>query len=80
MSCIECQMDMMMETGEDMENETYEQTAIATALKASGEKVSASFHRKTKSLKVSRTSGEVWVSNMNVCVLDQVGLAIYIAE
>eukprot|EP00904_Undaria_pinnatifida_P002684 jgi/Undpi1/12416/HiC_scaffold_5.g02088.m1 len=44
-------MDMMMETGEDMENETYEQTAIATALKASGEKVSASFHRKTKSLK-----------------------------
>lgn len=43
----------MMETGEDMESEVAEGTAMGTALKSSGEKVAAVFNKKTKGLKVS---------------------------
>lgn len=53
---IENQMEMMIETGEDTESEGSERTAISTALKSSGEKVSTAFTKKTKSLKVSRTN------------------------
>lgn len=43
----------MMETGEDMESEVAEGTAMGAALKSSGEKVTSAFKKKTKSLKVS---------------------------
>lgn len=53
MSCRDVQVDMMMETGEDMESEVAEGTAMGNALRSSGDKVASAFNKKTKGLKVS---------------------------
>lgn len=63
----------MMETGEDMESEVAEGTAMGTALKSSGEKVASSFNKKTKGLKVSYSSCLTALLISYVCTLGSSG-------